>query len=136
MKEMFDLMNSVQEKRLDELVKSIVEKFNPLVILCYATNFRVDVAVSCFSELRLIELCDYELLTVTEPLGNSEAELQKFVSGIYRSGSVTILNLNKEDMFKAVKSQNVYITTILKVGTVLYIADGFDVYLPESIDLF
>lgn len=131
MKEMFDLMNPIQEKRLDELVKGIVEKFKPLQILCYASNIRVDAALSCFSELRLIESCDYELLTVTERWGSSEAELQEFISGTYRSGSVTILNLKKEDIKKAIETNNVYITTILKEGTVLYIADGFDIKFPE-----
>lgn len=131
MKKMFDLMNPIQEKRLDELVKSIVEKFNPLEILCYASNLRVDAAISSFSELRLIESCDYELLTVTEALGSSETEIQEFISGIYRSGNVTILNLIKEDMDKAIESKNLYITTILKEAAVLYIADGFDMQLPD-----
>lgn len=131
MKEMFDLMSPIQEKRLEDLVKSIVDKFNPLQILCYATNLRLDAAISCFSELSLIESCDYELLTVTEQWGSSEIELQEFTSDIYRSGSVTILNLKKQDLEKAIHSNNLYITTILKEGTVLYIADGFDIKLPE-----
>ncbi len=130
MKQIFDLMNPAQEKRLDELVKDIVKKFNPLQILCYASNLRIDAAISCFSELRLIESCDYELLTVTELLGRSETELQEFISEIYRGGSVTVLNLTKGDMEKAIKSKNLYISTILSEGVVLYVADGFEIQLP------
>lgn len=130
MKEMFDLTNPLQEKRLNDLVKGIVAKFKPLLILCFASNLRVDASLSCFSEIRVIECCDYELLTVTESLANSEEEMQKFTSDIYRNGKIAILNLKNEDMEQAIKSKNLYISTILSDGVVLYVADGFEVQLP------
>ncbi len=129
---MFELMNPLQEKRLDELIKGIVEKFKPLQILCFASNLRIDAALSCFSEARVIESCDYELLTVTDSPGSTENEMQDFVSSIYRNGKVIILNLKKDDMHKAVKSKNLYITTILNEAAVLYIEDGFDSQIPNE----
>src|SRR6476469_10969617 len=111
MKEMFDLMNPLQEKRLDELTKAIVEKFKPLQILCFSTNFRVDAALSCFLETRVIESCDYELLTVTESSESTEDDFQDFTREVYHNGKVVVLNLNKEDMEKAIESKNLYVTT-------------------------
>ncbi len=131
MKEIFELMNPLQEKRLDELVKGIVERFKPHQILCFAGNLRIDAALSCFSEPRLIDSCDYELLTVIDSQGITENEMQDFVSSIYRNGKVTILNLKKDDMRKAIESKNLYITTILREGAVLYTSDGFDLKLPD-----
>ena len=131
MKEIFELMNPLQEKRLDQMVKGIVERFKPHKILCFASNLRIDAALCCFSESRLIESCDYELLTVIDSQGFTENEMQDFVSSIYRNGKVTILNLKTDDMRKAIESKNLYVTTILREGAVLYISDGYDLKFPD-----
>lgn len=131
MKEMFDLMNPLQEKSLDELTKALVEKFKPLQILCFSTHCRVDASLSCFSETRVVESCDYELLTVTGQQASTEIEMQEFTSSIYQNGKIVILNITKEDMESAIESKNLYISTILKDGVALYLADGFNVKLPD-----
>jgi uncharacterized protein len=126
MEKLFDLMNPLQEKRLEEMVKAIVNQFKPLQILCFASNLKTDVMLSCFSEPTLVEQCDYDILTISGEAGDSENDIQKFVSNFYRNGSVTIFNLNTDDMERAIASRNIYITTILEKGTILYISEGFE----------
>lgn len=129
MEKLFELMNPVQEKRLEELVKAIADEFKPLQIFCFASSLKTDVMLSCFSKPKQIEKCDYEILTITEVTGSSEDDMQKFVANFYGDGTVTILNLKKDAIKSAIENKNIYITTILEKGTILYIADGFDVQL-------
>ena len=126
MEAMFLALNARQEQRLEELIKAMVDRFNPLQILCFGSKVETNAAYSCFFRDKELDRCSFDLLTITEDGVDAGPEMQAFSNLIYKNGSVKVLHLTIGTVKAAIEGGDVFVNTILKDGVVLFVREGQD----------
>ena len=109
-----------------QFVQSLVLKFKPLQIFCFAKNTYLDEALSCFNEVKMKRQSDYCLLMVTESITRIEYEVQDYSNAHYKQGTITILCHAKETIQEAWKANNRFFITVCNEGKLIYSHDGLD----------
>ena len=107
-----------------QFVQSLVLKFKPLQIFCFAKNTYLDEALSCFNEVKMKRQSDYCLLMVTESITRIEYEVQDYSNAHYKQGMITILCHAKETIQEAWKVNNRFFITVCNEGKLIYSHDG------------
>ena len=107
-----------------KFIRSLVDKFQPLQIFCFAQTNSFEELKGCFTEQETKYQCNYGLLLVTETPARIDYEVQDFANYHYQHGSITALCHGKETINEAIKSNNRFFITVFKTGQLIYSHDG------------
>lgn len=105
-------------------VKSLVEKFQPLQLFCFAKTNLLSETNGCFRDQENTHHCNYCLLMVTETSVRIDHEVQEFTNVRYRKGNVSIICHGQESILEAIKANNRFFMTVYTSGKLLYSHDG------------
>jgi len=117
---------SVDFKRL---IESLVQRFCPIQIYCFAKSTTSYTIRTCFGEAIDSSKQDYFLLLVTEGSARIEHTIQDFINAHFKLGVVTVLAHGKRAILEALKARNRFFTNIYRNGTMLY---SSEVLIPEN----
>ncbi|MBB5647661.1 HEPN domain-containing protein [Pedobacter cryoconitis] len=105
-------------------VQSLVEKFQPLQIFCFAKTNLLSENTGCFRDQQNTHHCNYCLLMVTETSIRIDHEVQEFTNVRYRNGNVSIICHGQESILEAIKANSRFFITVYTTGQLLYSYDG------------
>lgn len=113
-----------QKAHFKDFIQSIVQKFQPLQIFCFARNALSEETAGCFFEEQTKYKCNYCLLLVTESPTRIDYEVQDFSNTHYKHGTITILCHGRESIEEAIKANSRFFITVYRVGKLIYSHDG------------
>lgn len=105
-------------------VKSLIQKFQPQQIFCFAKNSFLKQTNGCFLDQINNHTCNYCLLIVTEAPTRIDHEIQEFSNVHYKQGIITILCHGIETIQEAIRANNRFFITVYNDGHLLYSHDG------------
>ncbi|MBB5623203.1 HEPN domain-containing protein [Pedobacter cryoconitis] len=105
-------------------VKSLIQKFQPLQIFCFAKKSFLEQTDGCFLDQVNDHTCNYSLLIVTETTTRIDHEIQEFSNVHYKQGIITILCHRIETIQEAIRANNRFFITVYNDGHLLYTLDG------------
>lgn len=116
--------NQDKESYFKAFIKSLVEKFHPLQILCFAKKTTEVKTSGCFAEQQTNHYSDYCLLLVTETNVRIDFPAQDFAYYHFKLGTVTTICYGKQALSEAIKANSRFFITIYAKGELLYSRDG------------
>jgi HEPN domain-containing protein len=105
-------------------VQSLVAKFQPLQIICFAKTSSVTQSSGCFQDQNNSYHCNYCLLMVTESNTRLDHEAQNFANTHFQHGIISILCHGQESVLEAIKANNRFFISIYNSGQLLYSQNG------------
>ncbi|MBB5645969.1 HEPN domain-containing protein [Pedobacter cryoconitis] len=105
-------------------VKSLVQKFEPQQVFCFAKKSLLEQSNGCFIDYKTDHSSNYCLLIVTASATRIDHEIQEFANFHYKHGVITILCHGKETILEAIKANNRFFITVYNTGYLLYSHDG------------
>jgi HEPN domain-containing protein len=105
-------------------VQSLVAKFQPLQIICFAKTSSIIQSSGCFQDQDNSYNCNYCLLMVTESNTRLDHEAQNFANTHFQHGVISILCHGQESVLEAIKANNRFFISIYNAGQLLYSQDG------------
>ena len=116
--------DQLQSKYLQDLIRLLIEKYQPLRIISFGRNSLIKQHSGCFIEEVKDGYYHHFLLMVTESVTRIEHEVQDFANRHYEHGTITILVHGKETISEAVAANSRFFCTVLNHGEQLYSNDG------------
>jgi len=114
-------------------VQCLVDKFQPLKLICFAKTIISAETPSCSKDQNPTHDCNYCLLMVTESATRVDHQVQDFSNFHYKDGTVCILCHSEESIVEAIKANNRFFLTVYSTGQVLYSRDGMTNFeFPEK----
>ena len=113
-----------KDKYFKTFIKSLVEKFHPLQILCFAKKTTEVKTSGCFIDQQTSHHSDYCLLLVTETNVRIDFPAQDFAYYHFRLGTVTTICYGQQALSEAIKANSRFFITIYAKGELLYSRDG------------
>ncbi|WP_158799532.1 HEPN domain-containing protein [Pedobacter sp. L105] len=119
-------------------IRSLVDKFQPLQIFCFAKSTSFKELQGCFTDQQSKYNCNYCLLVVTESITRIDYEAQDFSNYHYQHGNITILCHGLENINDAIKANNRFFMTVCTKGQLIYSYDGMgnmdcsNVFIPTQ----
>jgi len=113
-----------QTNYFKRFVKSLVQKFQPLQLFCFAKTNLLSENNGCFRDQQHTNHCNYCLLMVTDSSIRIDHEVQEFTNVRYRKGNVSIICHDQQSILEAIKANSRFFTTVYTNGQLLYSHDG------------
>ncbi|MCX2480768.1 HEPN domain-containing protein [Pedobacter sp. MC2016-15] len=110
---------------LKTFIEALVQKFQPLQILCLSQNITSDVSDSCFKIPEFDHTAHYFLLMVTESITRVDHQVQDFSNNYFKKGTVTIITHGKEAIADAIKANSRFFIKAYSSANLLYTSDGY-----------
>ncbi|WP_158798663.1 HEPN domain-containing protein [Pedobacter sp. L105] len=105
-------------------VQSLVDKFQPLQLFCFAKTTVLTETTGCFKDHQNSHYSNYSLLMVTETATRIDHEVQEFSNTYYQHGRIGIICHGQESILAAIKANNRFFMTVYTTGQLLYSRDG------------
>ena len=109
-------------------IEALVEKFQPLQILCLSQNITTVESNSCFKTSGFDHTAHYCLLMVTESITRVDHQVQDFSNNYFKRGTITIICHGRETIAEAIKANNRFFISVYTSAALLYSADGYSNY--------
>jgi hypothetical protein len=109
-------------------IEALVEKFQPLQILCLSKNITTEESISCFKSHGFDHEAHYCLLMVTESITRIDHQVQDFSNNYFKKGTVTIICHGRETIVEAIKANSRFFIKVYASANLLYTSDGYSNY--------
>ena len=109
-------------------IEALVDKFQPLQILCLSQNISTEESKSCFKKHGFDHSSHYCLLMVTESITRVDHQVQDFSNNYFRKGTVTIICHGKDTIADAIKANSRFFIKVYSSANLLYTSDGYSNY--------
>lgn len=120
-----------KDQHLDELIRKIVEKFDPLKIICFGRNMVHRKSVGCFREYTDTTSPHYHLLMITEATPRIEYTVQDYVNNNLFRGKITVIAHHQQIIQEKLENKHPFYCNIFRSGHLLYTKDGL--YLTDTV---
>lgn len=120
-----------KDQYLDELIRKIVEKFDPLKIICFGRNMVHHKSVGCFREYTDTTSPHYHLLMITEATPRIEYTVQDYINNNLLTGKITVLSHHQQIIQEKLEDKHPFYCNIFRSGHLLYTKDGL--YLTGTV---
>ena len=125
------ILSPVQHSELKRIIAILVERYQPVRIICFASRFQSVQSVSCFMQPENTPYSTYYLLMITKDTTRIENEAQDYLTNHFKRGAIVIMAHNEEKIKEALALRNRFFSTILSLGTLIYSYDGLPAALCE-----
>lgn len=116
--------DQLQSKHLQDFIRLLIEKYQPLRIISFGRNSLIKHKSGCFIEKAQDCYYHHFLLMIIEDGSRIEHEVQDFANTHYKYGNITILAHGKETIIKATQANSRFFCTVLNHGQQLHSSDG------------
>lgn len=106
-------------------IKSLVVKFNPIRIYCFASSTLLESTQSCFLTDKSVQKHDYHLLVVTDSITRIEHQVQEHATVHYKQGKITILCHGKSKIEEATNANSRFFVTVCTNAKLIYSNECF-----------
>lgn len=118
------ILTANQCKQLDEVITSLIGRYEVEYIICFGCVHDTQTALSCFNEEDRQSKEHYFLLTLTTSINRIEHEVQDYVIRHFDKIDITILVHGIETVLEAVGQGSRFFNVVCRDGMQLYSKNG------------
>ncbi|RZK73798.1 MAG: HEPN domain-containing protein [Pedobacter sp.] len=114
-----------QIKTFNYFLNALVQRFDPMQVICFGHHHTMDHLESFFTEKYTIGHCNYFLLLIIKAPASLSHALQEFANRNYDFGTITMLAHSPQAIVESLSLNNRFFSTVLSNGRSLYKKEVF-----------